>query len=156
MQQKTFGDQIANSINNMPLALGNSRKSTVEALDLLTPNRLKLGRNNERSPEGCVTVDHPDRILEENQNIFNAWFEIWLTGHVPKLIDQPKWFKSDQNLKPGDIVLFLKQESVISSNNFKMGWSRKKIFCMRITKNHINVHAKFQIRTSMYVVAHQL
>ena len=116
MQWETLASSISNSINNMPLALGNSSKSSVEALDLLTPNRLKLGRNNERSPEGYVTAGHPDRILEENQSIFNAWFEIWLSGHVPKLVDQPKWFRSDVNLKTGDIVLFLKQESTISSN----------------------------------------
>ena len=94
----------------MPLALGNS-KSNTEALDLLTPNRLKMGRNNERSPEGCVVVEHPDKILEENQKIFDCWFEIWLSSHVPKLVYQPKWFKSDENLKPGDVVLFLKDKA---------------------------------------------
>ena len=114
MQWETLSASISNTINNMPLALGNSR-STTEALDLLTPNRLKMGRNNERSPEGCVTVEHPDRILEENQQIFDAWFELWLSAHVPKLIDQPKWFKSDENLKPGDVVLFLKEDSSFKS-----------------------------------------
>ena len=115
IQWETLASSVSNTINNMPLALGNSSKSNVEALDLLTPNRLKLGRNNERSPVGCVTVEYPDRILEENEDIFNAWFEIWLSGHVPKLIDQQKWFKSDDNLKPGDIVLFLKDDSSFSS-----------------------------------------
>ena len=37
-----------------------------------------------------------------------------------------------------------------------MGWPRKKIFCMRIAMNHINVHTKFQVRSSMYMVEHQL
>ena len=115
MQWETLAATISNTVNNMPLALGNT-KSNIEALDLLTPNRLKMGRNNERSPEGCVTVAHPDKILEENEKIFNAWFEVWLSAHVPKLVDQPKWFKSDENLKPGDVVLFLKQDSAISSN----------------------------------------
>ena len=31
-------------------------------------------------------------------------------------MDKPKWFKSDRDLKVGDIVLFLKQESNLSSN----------------------------------------
>ena len=82
----------------------------------MTPNRLKLARNNERSPEGCVTVAHPDKVLEENERVFNAWLELWLSIHVPQLIDQPKWFKSDESLKPGDIVLFLKEDSAIHSN----------------------------------------
>ena len=102
-------------MNNRPLAIRSS-KSNVDALDLLTPNRLKLARNNERSPEGCITVTHPDKILEENERVFLAWFELWLSVHVPKLIDQPKWFKSDENLKPGDVVLFVKQESALTSN----------------------------------------
>ena len=59
---------------------------------------------------------HPDKVLEDNERVFNAWFELWLSVHVPKLIVQPKWFKSDENLKVGDIVLFLKQDSTISSN----------------------------------------
>ena len=29
-------------------------------------------------------------------------------------MEQPKWFKTDYDLKPGDIVLFLKNESVIA------------------------------------------
>ena len=36
-------------------------------------------------------------------------------AHVPKLVAQPKWFKSDRDLKIGDVVLFLKHESEISS-----------------------------------------
>ena len=49
LQWETLAATIANSINNMPLALGNSFKPDLEFMDLLTPNRLKLGRNNERS-----------------------------------------------------------------------------------------------------------
>ena len=30
-------------------------------------------------------------------------------------MEQPKWFKSDRDLKKGDVVLFLKHESEISS-----------------------------------------
>ena len=115
IQWETLSATISNSINNRPLAIRGS-KSNLEALDLLTPNRLKLARNNERSPEGCVTVGHPDKVLEDNERVFNAWFELWLSMHVPKLIVQPKWFRSDENLKQGDIVLFLKQDSTISSN----------------------------------------
>ena len=47
-------------------------------------------------------------------------------------------------------------QSKLKSHNSKMGWPRKKIFCMRIAMNHINVHTKFQVRSSMYMVEHQL
>ena len=45
IQWETLGVQISNSINNLPLGVGN-KVSEVENLDLITPNRLLLGRNN--------------------------------------------------------------------------------------------------------------
>ena len=47
--------------------------------------------------------------------IFTAWFENWLLSHVPKLMEQPKWFRDDRDLKVGDIVLILKHESEVQS-----------------------------------------
>ena len=116
LQWETLGASISNSINNMPLALGSFSKSDLECMDLITPNRLKMGRNNERSPVGEVVFADNEAVIAENKAIFDAWFEVWLLTHVPKLMSQPKWFRSGKNLKPGDIVLFLKQESAIGSN----------------------------------------
>ena len=47
LQWETLGDQIANNVNNLPLATVNV-STDLEYLDLLTPNRLLLGRNNDR------------------------------------------------------------------------------------------------------------
>ena len=112
---ETLGDSIANSINNLPLALRNF-KGNFESMDLVTPNRLLIGRNNDRSPTRPLKVcgDY-DKIIAENGRIYDAWFEIWLLSHVPKLMDQPKWFQSDRDVMVGDIVLFLKQDSAICS-----------------------------------------
>ena len=38
------------------------------------------------------------------------------SSYVPKLIDKPKWFKSDEDLKVGDVVLFLKKEREYAGN----------------------------------------
>ena len=115
LQWETVAAEVSNSINDLPLALGNAT-SDFETMDLITPNRLRLGRNNERSPVGslCVT-NNPSRILDSNIRILNTWFENWLLSHVPKLISQPKWFKTEEHLKEGDIVLFTKNESILSS-----------------------------------------
>ena len=43
---ETVSAEIANAINDLPLALGNI-VSNYENMDLITPNRLRLGRNNE-------------------------------------------------------------------------------------------------------------
>lgn len=51
IQWETLVASIANSVNNLPLGVGN-KVECIENLDLITPNRLLLGRNNERSPTG--------------------------------------------------------------------------------------------------------
>ena len=95
---------IANNINNLPSGIGS--KVHVENLDLITPNRLLLGRNNSRSPVGeMVVCDNPSKLMKENLKICNAWFQSWLLNHVPKLMDQNKWFNGDNNLQVGHIVL---------------------------------------------------
>ena len=120
LQWETIAGIIANSINNLPLALGNI-KGDFEAMDLITPNRLLLGRNNDRCPIGPMrATDDPKRMLLVNQKIYEAWFENWLLSHVPKLMEQPKWFRDDRDLKVGDIVLILKHESEIS-NKYQYG-----------------------------------
>jgi len=78
LQWETFAASIANNINNMPLAT-NGIIGDLENLDILTPNRLKMGRNNERSPvEPVELISNPNKIIEENRKIYAAWFENWL------------------------------------------------------------------------------
>ena len=116
LQWETLASEVANSVNNLPIAIG-SKVADLENLDLLTPNRLKLGRNNDRSPSGPLDVTgKPDKIISLNKNIFNKWFDQWLTSYVPSLMQKPKWFKSNSNLAVGDIVLFLKKEGELNSN----------------------------------------
>ena len=115
IQWETIGDEIANTINDMPLALRNL-VSDFEEMDLVTPNRLKIGRNNNRSPIGPLYVTNdPTKFFAANENIFNTWFEAWLTSHVHKLMPQPKWYKTSHHIKEGDIVLFLKKEGKLNT-----------------------------------------
>ena len=110
IQWETLGSQIANSINNLPLGLGN-KVADLENLDLLTPNRLLLGRNNSRSPTAPLVLSNDVRqMVQKNCDIFGAWFRSWLTSYVPSLMDAPKWFRNDRNLAEGDVVLFSKSE----------------------------------------------
>ena len=110
IQWETLGLQIANSINNLPLGLGN-KTDQLENLDILTPNRLILGRNNDRCPTQPLelTADHR-KIIESNVDIFRAWFNTWLISYVPTLMKRSKWHADDGRISVGDVVLFLKSE----------------------------------------------
>ena len=110
IQWESLSAQVANTMNNLPIGLGNLSKD-LENLDLITPNRLMLARNNDRSPIGPVKVSSDvGKIIEQNNDIFAVWFKAWLISCVPSLMFQPKWFRSDRDIKMGDIVLFLKSE----------------------------------------------
>ncbi len=114
LQWETVGAEIANTINDLPLALGNV-VSDFEYMDLITPNRLKLGRNNDRGPVGALDVtDDPSKFFLKNTDIFNSWFTAWLISHVPKLMNHPKWYKTDYHIQMGDVVLFLKKEGLLN------------------------------------------
>ena len=110
LQWETLCQQVANSVNNLPLGLGN-RTECLDTLDLLTPNRLLLGRNNNRSPTEplVLTRDFKD-IVANNSRIFGAWFKEWLVNYVPYLVEQPKWFVTERSICVGDIVLFTKSD----------------------------------------------
>ena len=74
IQWESLGQQVANGINNMPIALGNEVEC-LENLDILTPNRLILGRNNNRCPAEPLEVkDDHRRIIESNREIYEVWF----------------------------------------------------------------------------------
>ena len=66
LQWETVSAEIVNTINDLPLSLGNC-VSDFKTMDLITPNRLKLGRNNARSPIGPYEVtSNPSRIAKSN------------------------------------------------------------------------------------------
>ena len=110
LQWETLMQQVSNSINNHPLGLRHYT-TDLENLDLITPNRLLLGRNNDRCPNSPLTFsfDHK-QLIQKNANIFRAWFKAWLISYLPSLIERPKWHKTDREMQVGDVVLFLKSE----------------------------------------------
>ena len=110
LQWESLMQQIANSINNLPIGL-NNKTEDLENLDLITPNRLILGRNNQRCPNSPLTIceDHK-KMIENNAILFKAWFKAWIISYVPLLMERPKWHTNDREMNIGDIVLFLKSE----------------------------------------------
>ena len=100
LQWETLIQQIANSINNLPIGLGN-KVASLEELDLITPNRLLLGRNNTRSPtKPLILSTNTKKIIQKNEEIFNTWFRSWLVSYVPTR------YRIQNGLKPvGTLVL---------------------------------------------------
>ena len=113
---------ISNFMNNLPMArLSKNRSLTTDLNEIATPNRLLLGRNNQRSPtfveEFESGAQQYSRRLLKNSQINYAWYEL-LLKMVPSLVFRPKWFKNSIH-KPriGDYVLFRHIESTMGSEH---------------------------------------
>ena len=124
IQWETLGQQISNSVNNLPIGLGNKCES-LENLDLLTPNRLLLGRNNNRCPTApLILTSDVKKIVQTNKEIFDVWFRSWLVSYVPTLVPQPKWFETNRSISVGDVVLFSKSDKEFE-NVYQYGLVKK-------------------------------
>ena len=124
LQWQTVAEETANSINNLPIGTGNSRNANLEIddLDIITPNRLKFGRNNERAPLGPAYISNdPFKFMDLNQAIYESWWEHWLTVAVPQLIERPVLWKTTSELTEGDVVLFRKTEGNVGSGVYQYG-----------------------------------
>ena len=64
LQWETLSPVIANTINDLPIRLGNII-SDYENMDLITPNWLWLGWNNDQNPAAMEVTGNPDRFLKE-------------------------------------------------------------------------------------------
>ena len=66
LQWETLSSVIANTINDLPICIGNK----VETIDLITPNRLLQGRNNDRSPVGeMILSNNPTKLMKSNERV---------------------------------------------------------------------------------------
>ena len=99
---------ISNELNNIPLCLG-SKYSNLDHLDLITPNRLLLGRNNMRAPIGLVEADVPSMWMETMEDVSKSWWKVWEAEWLVTLVPKPsKWMTGDPDVKVGDVVVFMK------------------------------------------------
>ena len=101
---------VCNAINDLPICRNSARSVTRPEYNILTPNRLLLGRSNARSQVGpFILPGSPSSMLERVQKVQEEFFRIFLKS-LHLFIPCPKWFKSDL-LEVNDIVVFFTQES---------------------------------------------
>ena len=81
-----------------------------------------------------------EKIIQRNNDVFSVWFRAWLTSYVPTLVMQPKWFRSDGDLKKGDVVLFLKSDKEFDKQyQFGMISDIKKAVTLKLGKLKLSI-----------------
>ena len=127
VQWETLFAKIANTLDNLPMAKGNTSNVSVLGYEILTPNRLKLGRNNHRSLAGeGITLEattNPLDLLEQNRQIYKVWYELFMDNIHALSLRPNKWHKSGKQAQKEDIVLFIVDDSIScdQSRKWKLG-----------------------------------
>ena len=102
--------KIANTLDDLPMARGDTSNATCIGYEIITPNRLKMGRNNNRSLEGSgfrfEKSQNFSRILERNRETYQVWFQLFIDNIHNLALRPNKWNVNSRFPLLEDIVLF--------------------------------------------------
>ena len=127
LQWETTFAKIASMIDDLPLARGDSSSTTNLGYDILSPNRLKLGRNNFRSLDGgginILASQIPTEILERNRQIVHCWYQLFIDNIHMLMLKPDKFLINSEPPKRDDIVLFTMVDGAMGKNSivWKLG-----------------------------------
>ena len=69
VQRESVAAEIPNSVHGLVLTMRNL-VNDFKNMEVITPNRLRLGRNNDRSPVSSMKVTgNSQKMLEENKKV---------------------------------------------------------------------------------------
>ena len=118
LQWDTLFSRISNAVDNLPLARGNTSNETTLGYEIITPNRLKLGRNNYRSLEGSgIDLEMSSnftKILDRNRSIYQQWYQGFIDNIHLLNLKPDKWLVTSRIPVINDIVLFVFNDSSCS------------------------------------------
>ena len=81
-----------NTLDNLPIAKGNATATGNLGFEIITANRIKLGRNNFRSLGGNgIHIDlstNTAKILVNNRLIYNCWYQLYIDS-IHQLLIRP-------------------------------------------------------------------
>ena len=108
---ETIFAKISSAIDDLPLARGDTSTVSNLGFDILTANRIKLGRNNFRSlEEGGFDLEAskiPTNILMRNREIYAVWFQLFIDNVHMFQMRPDKWSSNSRLPIENDIVLFV-------------------------------------------------
>ena len=114
-----------NMMNNTPYGFSFGRsKNNNKLMKLITPNMRKIGCINSRTLNGPVRLpEGPATMMKKVEEAFQIFYKIYNDTMVAKMIMemQPKWFRTEKDLKVGDIVYFRKNEGSAIKGSWTTG-----------------------------------
>jgi hypothetical protein len=115
MQWQALFAKIANALDNLPMAKGNTSNESHLGFEILTPNRLKMGRNNNRSLASTgISLDmsgNLTRLLDRNRQMYHTWYQLYIDNIHLLAMKPNKWHTNSQMPKHDDIVIFVQSDA---------------------------------------------
>ena len=114
---------IANSLNNYPIAMTNGSNQRSNEWNVITPNRLLLGRNQDRTiaaPLAAPLFAGPSKMLERSEAIAKTWYQIYI-DNIHRLMPEKNKFTKHEPISVGDVVLFVTQDGGYGDATWKLG-----------------------------------
>ncbi len=104
---------ITNELNSLPMCMGN-RYTNLDEMDLITPARLLLGRNNRCAPAGSITMASGAQMLKHMELVEQSWWKVWASQRIADYIPKSRQWHGDgiPIVKVGDVVIFLRDTGV--------------------------------------------
>ena len=152
IQWETLFAKVASNINDLPIARGDSSSVSNVGFEILTPNRLLLGRNNFRSLEGnglnIESTKIPTQILDRNREVYKTWYTLFMENIHMLQVRPDKWCTNSRLPCTNDVVLFVLNDSEYSKNGatWKLG---KVLSCeaRKVTVSYVSKISKTGIPT---------
>ena len=137
---------VANELNCLPICLG-SRTEDLDHLDVLTPSRLLLGRNNRRALGGAPLLTTPSRMAKQVEEVQRSWFKIWQEEKLCDFVPQPRgWPKTSAQPAVGDIVVFVADEG--STKIKGLTWRIGRVLEVTYSKDGVIRQVKVEYKNS--------
>ena len=124
LQYETAFAQAANAMNNLPIFRANESKGRNRTFEVITPNRLLLGRNNHRALHHGAVIDSSSltqELLESNNKMQEVFYTV-LVAHMNYFNRNRKWKTGNFQPREGDLVLFLWNDAL--KKEFRLGLVR--------------------------------
>ena len=122
LQWQALFAKISNTLDDVPIAKGTTSNSSHLGFEILTPNRIKMGRNNNRSLVSAGisidTVANPTRLLEHNRQMYHVWYELFIDNLHLIALKPNKWHKNSRQPEEGDIIMFIHSDAGYQKKNF--------------------------------------
>ena len=103
-QWRSFLSEISYMVNGRPL---NPSSDDIWEAPPITPNDLLLGHYNPPPQPEREERTNPRQLLRSTQNRVSDFCRSWMKYFAPNMLPRNKWFRAQDNIQTGDLVLEL-------------------------------------------------